>query len=413
MNKSTKQSTVTLIPEQLHQVRRLNTNRDMPIVLMETGDHRQVAMKQLTTSFFSFRIRGIIAQRLRVMLSLRHPHIASVYSGQVRLSGQCTILMAYYPRGSLFDAISTGEQRLWSLPLPPLEAVRLLEEIIAGVAELHRYGIMHGGIKPSNILLKTGQDSVLHAAISDVVMHQGIINDFARRVSVYPIGLADPFLYLAPEQIQKRPTPASDLYALGIIAYLLLTGESPYSQEPRQAFANGNAIQLRAASKANPILPGSFDPVLERALSYAPRHRYRRLQDFAQALRAACDTPDTTRIISIKTDKLPNTGSLSSKLAKNSVLHDEIQPPAPLALTGSNTDTLPPGLPKLPANYHWSPEALKSLPAIETIPVIPEPSTTVTQRDRSTQILWIATWTVIVLIVFLIGFLATSFLFHH
>jgi|GEM_PF-6420765 len=367
----------------LHRVRRLNTNRDAPIWLMEDPRGRQIAVKTMPTSLLSFRTRSLFLQRIEIIRKLNHPALAPVYYGTTKLLGQCTQGMAYVAKGSLLDALSPGDQRIWTLPMPTGTAIKLLLEIFEGVAVLHSRDILHGGLKPGNILLTTGSDTLLHPLISDIALHQGIDGTFPF-AEQRPVGLGDPFLYMAPEQYHKDPVLASDRYALGVIAFLLLTGESPYTIDPLAVLQATRPIKARLLSSVNPMIPTELDEVIAKALEPSPRARFRSLREFALALRGASQLKESSRSISIVRGSIPHArgGQPSIPEGQDIQAHEVIQFPEPLAIMGADQIA---GMPELPQSYGWTPEALSLLPAPQT-KVQPElQPITKTQSPRDIQ----------------------------
>ncbi len=391
--------------DRLRRVRRLNNRGDFPIYLMETPDGQQVAVKSMGTALFSFRARTLFVQRLRALLHIHHPHIVTIYGGKVRRANQCVVAMHYLSRGSLLDVVQPGERRIWSLPLPPLEAQRLILEIADGLATLHGRDIMHGGLKLSNVLLAPDNEGQLHAQLSDMLLHHGINGYQPRDLAQRPIGVADPFLYVAPEQYRQRPSLASDRYALGVIAFVLLTGESPHTVDPVAFLQSQIHPQIRRASELNPILPPAVDGVLEQMLGYMPRERYRTVREFAQDLRSALGFHPRPSI-SIKLEAIPQGGKTTKAPAepKDSRSHEKLSVPVPLAVIGDAPRT--PGMPPLPPNYHWSPEVIASLPALPDAP--PEPEVHYTRPHRGSA----ALIALIVVVATLIGIISAIFIAH-
>ena len=108
--------------------------------------------------------------------------------------------------------------------------------------------------------------------------------------------------YLAPEQARgERATPASDLYALAVVAFELLTGKRPFERESSTAEAMAHvSAPIPPASDSNPQLPRELDDVLARGLAKEPEHRFATAAEFVDALRDALDREaGTTRVAAI------------------------------------------------------------------------------------------------------------------
>ena len=108
--------------------------------------------------------------------------------------------------------------------------------------------------------------------------------------------------YLAPEQARgERATPVSDLYALAVVAFELLTGKRPYERDSSTAEAIAHvSAPIPPASDSNPTLPRELDDVLARGLAKEPAHRFASAADFVDALHGALDREaGTTRVAAI------------------------------------------------------------------------------------------------------------------
>ena len=152
----------------------------------------------------------------RAAAALVHPNIITTHA--IGTHQDLNYLeMEFVPGRSLQQRISEG-------PLPPLQALSIAAQIASGLAAAHREGILHRDLKPDNVLLT----------------HQGIpkISDFGLAKRVVADGedgdraLAGTPHYMAPELFLGDPaTPASDVYALGVTLYQMLTGKFPYSRQ--------------------------------------------------------------------------------------------------------------------------------------------------------------------------------------
>jgi serine/threonine protein kinase len=174
-------------------------------------------------------------------------------------------------------------------PLPPADAVALLRQITAGLAPAHAAGIIHRDLKPENVLL----DAHGHVFISDF----GVGRDLPPRGA---LGAAPDTLssligspaYMAPEQLRGLPTDQrSDVYALGIILYEMLTGAPPFS--------GATIYEVAAQALTTPIPPfaqrgASMSPLLERAILRAlardPAGRWPTAQRFIVGVDTALPT---------------------------------------------------------------------------------------------------------------------------
>lgn len=189
--------------------------------------------------------------------------------------GRPIIVMEYLPGGSL-------EQRIdGKKPCDTAQVLDWLDEAAAAIDAAHQAGIVHRDVKPGNLLL----DDRDHVKVADFgIASAAGMDSFTQTGTI--LGTAG---YLSPEQARgERATAASDRYALGIVAWELLTGRRPFRSETptAEALAHVNA-PVPSVHAANWALPASFDPVFARALAKDPAARYRQAADFVGALRSA------------------------------------------------------------------------------------------------------------------------------
>lgn len=389
----------------LRAVRPIAERADAAIWLMEGAAGAQFARKTMSVPLFAVRSRGLFMQRLHVLAHLHHPHLASVPAGRVQKRRECLVYTEYAPRGSLYDAVAAPGKRLWALPLPPLDALRLTQEIAEGMQALHSAGLIHGGLKLGNVLLVADADGQWRAKVTDALLHEGFAGGALRGGSARPTDLADPWLFLAPEQYAGRPELASDQYALAVLAFVLLTGETPYTLDAVAHLQARDVPPYQKASVANPILPLGVDAVLWRGLSRAPKARYPSVRAFAAALAGVLGDRDAPRAVSIAPSSIP---ILRAAVPPPPVaqLHEEMHMPQPLAVR-TETGSLPvPGLPDLPANYSWVPDVVSAYRAPDA-PVIS--AKTMTRRSAVPAGVIIAVTTLLLLLALLLAVM----LLHH
>jgi serine/threonine-protein kinase len=189
------------------------------------------------------------------------------------------IVMEYLAGNSL-------EQRLRHAgPVEPSRAVRWLEQAARALDAAHAHGVVHRDVKPGNLLLDREDD--VHVADFGIATAAGL-DSLTQTGTV--VGTAG---YLSPEQAQGgRATPASDVYALGVVAFELLTGERPYRSESTTAEAAAHVhAPVPSASGRNPALPRDVDAVFERVLAKDPGARHETCAAFVAALSRALDQP--------------------------------------------------------------------------------------------------------------------------
>jgi serine/threonine-protein kinase len=187
------------------------------------------------------------------------------------------IVMEYLAGGSLADRLARDGAQ------PVGRSLEWLGQAAAALDAAHANGIVHRDVKPANLLLDDdGRVKVADFGVASAV-GLGSLTEVGTVV-----GTAG---YLAPEQARgEKATPASDRYALAVVAFELLTGTRPFERESSTAEAMAHvSAPIPPASSLNPELPPQVDDALARGLAKEPEHRYDSAADLVHALRDALD----------------------------------------------------------------------------------------------------------------------------
>jgi serine/threonine-protein kinase len=240
---------------------------------MDLNLQREVAVKILRTDLIedpNFRARFL--QEARSAANLTHPNIVTIYDFG-HDSGQFFIIMEYVEGNDLKTVIrSQGQQSVQ-------QAVDLMIQIGQGVGYAHRAGLVHCDLKPQNILVSPdGRVKITDFGISRAL------------ASITPEERADVVWgspkYFSPEQAAgNAPSPASDVYALGIILFELLTGELPFEADTSADLAElHQTAQPPTPRIKNPSISIELELILLKVLSKEPAARYRTADQFARVL---------------------------------------------------------------------------------------------------------------------------------
>ncbi|MCA9999261.1 MAG: serine/threonine protein kinase, partial [Anaerolineales bacterium] len=210
--------------------------------------------------------------------NLSHPNIVTVHDiGQDGYKHY--IVMEYVDGRTLKQIIRDYKSQGQTMPIS--RALQLVVQICSGIGYAHRSNLVHCDVKPQNILV-TRDDRVKVAdfgiaqALSEATHH-----DQPSRVWGTP-------QYFSPEQAQGHPTsPASDVYAIGIVLFEMLTGELPFQADSHTALALKH-IQDHPplASELNPAVPPQLDQIINKVLSKEPAGRYRTAGQLGRILSA-------------------------------------------------------------------------------------------------------------------------------
>jgi tRNA A-37 threonylcarbamoyl transferase component Bud32/tetratricopeptide (TPR) repeat protein len=184
------------------------------------------------------------------------------------------IVMQHLSGGSLEERLQrTG-------PATTGEALSWLEQAAAALDAAHRGGVVHRDVKPGNLLLD--REGALHVADFGIASAPGMES---LTITGTVMGTAG---YLSPEQAQgERASPASDRYALAVVAFELLTGRRPFESDSPTAEAAAHVQAPIPSVSALSDLPAELDSVFERALAKDPAQRFETAADFVASLRQA------------------------------------------------------------------------------------------------------------------------------
>jgi eukaryotic-like serine/threonine-protein kinase len=189
-------------------------------------------------------------------------------------NGRPYIVMEHFGGGSLDDVLrSEGAQS-------PQRVFTWLEQAARALDTAHARGIVHRDVKPANLLLD--REGNVHVADFGIASAAGM-DSLTMTGTV--LGTAG---YLSPEQAQgERATPASDRYALGVVAFELLTGSRPFEADSPTAEAAAHVNAPVPSISARADLPRELDRCFQRALAKDPARRFGTCAEFVAALRSA------------------------------------------------------------------------------------------------------------------------------
>ena len=232
-------------------------------------------------------------QEARLAANLRHPNIVQIYAlGEER--GLTYMVQELLPGPTL-------EQRMAEVArggaFSPDEAVAIVAQLAAALDAAHAVGIVHRDVKPANALW--------NGAGALVLTDFGIAKDLGGVTQTQVGVVMGTPPHLAPEQAQGLPlTPATDIYALGIILYELLTGQVPFAAPDALAVLLQHVQDAPTPPRAlRPDLPPAVEAVVMRALAKDPAARHPRAGALADALRQAWAPPPVAAVHGVPTTR--------------------------------------------------------------------------------------------------------------
>jgi tRNA A-37 threonylcarbamoyl transferase component Bud32 len=203
--------------------------------------------------------------------SLTHPNIVAVHDFGQDL-GRPYIVMDYVPGRDLRTILQQAG------PLSVNQAVDIAVQVCAAVGYAHRAGLVHGDMKPGNILITPdGRAEVVDFGLARA-LGESAMDDAGELVWGTPA-------YFAPEQAAgDRVLPATDVYAIGVIMYEMLTGRLPFSGSDTEVARKHLYETPTPVDQINPRIPGRLARIIDTAMSKQPDERFRTADQMRQAL---------------------------------------------------------------------------------------------------------------------------------
>lgn len=248
---------------------------------------RPVAIKVLRQDYSrdeAFRER--FRTEAKAAANLTHPNIVTVHDFGFD-SDRLYLVMEYVP-GTDLKTILKERVRL-----PVEEAVNIIIQASAGIGYAHRAGLIHCDVKPHNILVSPDQ----RVKVTDF----GIARAMA---SIQPDEKHDVVwgspLYFSPEQASgAAPSPASDVYSLGVVLYELITGRLPFNSSDASELARFHREAVPVPPRRlNPDVPVALEQIIMKVLAKEPSARYRTADQLGRVLSGFIQSLDTLRLSS-------------------------------------------------------------------------------------------------------------------
>jgi serine/threonine protein kinase/tetratricopeptide (TPR) repeat protein len=213
---------------------------------------------------------------IEALARLNHPGIVSISDSGETADGRPFLVMEYVEGESLRSLVRTEGMEL-------AMAADIIRQVGSALDTAHRNGIWHRDLKPENVIVQTLADGeqrtkLIDFGIATVQSSEVLLDSTTSRI-------AGTIRYMAPEQLEGKPSASSDIYALGVIAYEMVTGRMPFRAE--------TAVQLHEMQMAGvqatpmnlrPNLTEEADRAILKALQFDESERYSNVTDFIQGL---------------------------------------------------------------------------------------------------------------------------------
>jgi serine/threonine protein kinase len=255
--------------------------------------NRQVAIKVVRAEATAYPNSHAASEAARLfqreamaIAQLDHPNILPLFDfGEENLDNTTFtyMVMPFCSEGSFSNWLQQhGNPASLSLN----DIAQLVYQAAGALQCAHDHRIIHLDVKPSNFLIRSRPDSPnrpeLLLADFGVAKLSATTSDSSQAVRGTPT-------YMAPEQWRGQPVPATDQYALAVMAYRLLTGRYPFEGRPEQIMYQHLNDQPQAPSTFNPRIPADLDAVILRALAKKPEDRFASISQFALAFQQAAE----------------------------------------------------------------------------------------------------------------------------
>ncbi|MBI9042964.1 MAG: serine/threonine protein kinase [Anaerolineaceae bacterium] len=247
-----------------------NLERDVAVKFIRTGEIGPNYIDQMLKRF---------EREAKALAKFDHPNIITVFE-YGKFEETPFLVMQYQPGGSLREMTASGE------PMDCHEAVTLIKKLAGALIYSHKRKVIHRDIKPANVLItEEGEPKLTDFGIAKILdlNQQTLLTNTG-------VGIGTPE-YMASEQFLGGKTDGrTDVYALGVVLYELVTGRRPYQADtPAAVMIKQTTEALPSPLEYNPLIGAALERVLIKALAKEPEHRYQSMFEFSQALQGLLD----------------------------------------------------------------------------------------------------------------------------
>jgi eukaryotic-like serine/threonine-protein kinase len=288
---------------EVYAARQLNVDRRVALKLLRPeriGDEAAVAR---------------FLEEARAVGSLTSPHTVTLHDAGTMEDGAPYLAMELLEGATLRAHMASG-------PLDVDEAIRTVDAIALALDEAHRRGIIHRDLKPANVFVANTPGHVSQIKVLDFGLAQvvGDPSDDGRTGGT--------LLYMAPEALRGGEiTPRTDVYALAMVTYEMLTGRHPFKGKKRAAVVDAQLHEVLPTldEACDAALPKAFVALVSKGLAKPARLRPKDAGAFRRAMRRAFDLPLETRT---PTPKRPSLAA-DATIASETVVSRTLETPAP------------------------------------------------------------------------------------
>ena len=277
----------------------------------DTRINRQVAIKVIRGEAIPYLDTNpsqdaarLFEREAKAIARLNHSHILPLfdYGEDIVNETLLTYMVMPYCQGGSLDAWLRPKSERRSLP--PQEAAYLLNQASDALQYAHDQQIIHQDVKPSNFLIRT----IRETGLPNLLLTDFGVAKFIAANSSNSQSIRGTPSYMAPEQWEGNPVTETDQYALGIMAYQLVTGRLPFQGGPGQMMYQHLTSEPQPPSTHVPSLPANVDTVILHALAKKPEDRFASISAFARAFQQATkDSNSTVFQFTLQSTNVPST----------------------------------------------------------------------------------------------------------
>ena len=211
-------------------------------------------------------------REIKLLASLNHPNIAALRTA-LMIENQLVMIMEYVDGITLSSRLREGS-------IPPGEAIRYIDQVLAALSYAHQQNIIHRDIKPANMMLTP--EGVVK------LMDFGIARSSSDRSLTMTGTTLGSLNYMPPEQVKGEPADnRSDLYSLGVSLYELVTGELPFQAESNYAMMAAHLQETpRPPIVVRPGIPQPLNQIILMSMAKSPAQRFQSADAFRAALKS-------------------------------------------------------------------------------------------------------------------------------
>src|SRR5260221_3199268 len=271
---------------------------------------RQVAIKVIQAEYPDPDATRLFLREARAIAMFNHPHILPLFDfGEATIQGM-TLTYMVMPFCQEDTLAAWMQQRRHAALLSPHDVGFIVQQAASALQYAHNHQVVHQDVKPSNFLIRGSEDA---SGRPDLMLADFCVAKSASATATMSQSVRGTPAYMAPEQWEGTPVPATDQYALAMMAYDLLTGRPPFQGSLGQVMYQHLYVTQQPPGTLNPRVPADVDTVLLHALAKKPEERFASISAFARAFQQALPVDSSSPTIA-STLQEPNRSDIRASL---------------------------------------------------------------------------------------------------